>query len=194
MSSAQEIKTVALRLFTQNGYEGTSLSEIANGVGITKSSIYAHYKGKEHLFLAVFDDALWDYNNHVEQMTKEIKHDSVEQQLYKILADICSYYHNSEEKVVFLKRAMLFPPAFLQEELREKFATSEKALLQMLYSIFEEGIEDGIIREEKTANLLGSYLCVLDGLFSHMVYYGMEGFEERLQSIWKIFWGGIQVV
>jgi AcrR family transcriptional regulator len=46
----QEIAKTALRLFLQNGYEGTSLNQIASQVGITKPAIYHHFKNKDELF------------------------------------------------------------------------------------------------------------------------------------------------
>lgn len=45
----------ALELFSENGYEGTSVDQIAKAVGIKTPSIYAHFKGKEELLGAVID-------------------------------------------------------------------------------------------------------------------------------------------
>ncbi|MBD2807322.1 helix-turn-helix transcriptional regulator, partial [Xenorhabdus sp. ZM] len=44
--TANRIKAVALSHFARYGYEGTSLANIAQEVGIKKPSIYAHFKGK----------------------------------------------------------------------------------------------------------------------------------------------------
>lgn len=46
----QQIAKAALRLFLQNGYERTSLNQIAARVGITKPAIYHHFKNKDELF------------------------------------------------------------------------------------------------------------------------------------------------
>lgn len=54
---SDEIKKAALKYFTIHGYEGTSLSQIAEEVGIRKQSIYSHFKGKDDLFLSVLKDA-----------------------------------------------------------------------------------------------------------------------------------------
>ena len=45
----------ALDLFSENGYEGTSVDQIAKAVGIKTPSIYAHFKGKEELLGAIID-------------------------------------------------------------------------------------------------------------------------------------------
>ena len=45
--TALRIKQTALGLFTEYGFEGTSMSDIAKAVGIKTPSIYAHNESKE---------------------------------------------------------------------------------------------------------------------------------------------------
>ncbi len=45
-----EILIKSLELFSVNGYEGTSIRDIAKEVGIKESSIYKHYKNKQDIF------------------------------------------------------------------------------------------------------------------------------------------------
>ncbi|GAY08340.1 TetR/AcrR family transcriptional regulator [Pseudonocardia sp. N23] len=54
----EQIREVALELFAERGYEGTSLREIAERLGITKAAVYYHYKTKEEIVGALFDDFL----------------------------------------------------------------------------------------------------------------------------------------
>src|SRR3954454_6889801 len=50
------IQRVALELFTTKGYEATSLRAIADELGIQKPSLYYHFKGKEDILRALFDE------------------------------------------------------------------------------------------------------------------------------------------
>lgn len=43
----------ALRLFARQGYEATSISDIAAELGMTKSALYKHYAGKQAIFDAI---------------------------------------------------------------------------------------------------------------------------------------------
>ena len=45
----KRIPEVALALFSQNGYVGTSMSDIAKQLGITKPALYKHYAGKHEI-------------------------------------------------------------------------------------------------------------------------------------------------
>jgi AcrR family transcriptional regulator len=52
------VLTAAVRLFNERGYDATSMFDIAESLGITKSSVYHHITGKEHLLQMAVDRAL----------------------------------------------------------------------------------------------------------------------------------------
>ena len=57
MSTKDKILDAALSLFAENGYDGTSVEQIASIVGIKAPSLYKHYKGKEDILNALIDYA-----------------------------------------------------------------------------------------------------------------------------------------
>lgn len=50
------IQSVALELFTEQGYERTSLREIAERLGVTKAALYYHFKSKDEIVDSLVDD------------------------------------------------------------------------------------------------------------------------------------------
>jgi len=52
------IQQVALELFTERGYEGTSLREIAERLGVTKAALYYHFKTKEDIVGSLVQDRI----------------------------------------------------------------------------------------------------------------------------------------
>ncbi len=46
----------AVELFTERGYAGTSLDEIARAARVTKGALYHHFGGKQALFEAAFEE------------------------------------------------------------------------------------------------------------------------------------------
>ncbi|MGW2304335.1 TetR/AcrR family transcriptional regulator [Streptomyces sp. NPDC001809] len=55
-NTRQRIQDVALDLFAEQGYEKTSLREIAERLDVTKAALYYHFKTKEDILIGVFED------------------------------------------------------------------------------------------------------------------------------------------
>ena len=55
MNTKEKIFNVSLDLFSKRGYDSVSLREIAEEVGIKKSSIYSHYSSKEAILMEIFN-------------------------------------------------------------------------------------------------------------------------------------------
>ena len=48
----------AIDLFIAQGYDATSISDLAASLGVTKSAVYHHFPSKESLLAAALDEAL----------------------------------------------------------------------------------------------------------------------------------------
>jgi AcrR family transcriptional regulator len=55
-NTRQRIQDVALELFAEQGYEKTSLREIAERLDVTKAALYYHFKTKEEIIVSLFED------------------------------------------------------------------------------------------------------------------------------------------
>jgi len=54
----EAILRTAIELFNKQGYDGTSVADLAAELGLTKSAIYHHVPSKEHLLAEALDEAL----------------------------------------------------------------------------------------------------------------------------------------
>ncbi|MFF4877878.1 TetR/AcrR family transcriptional regulator [Micromonospora sp. NBC_00858] len=54
----ERIKVVALELFTEQGYEKTSLREIAERLNVTKAALYYHFKSKDDIVASFVEERL----------------------------------------------------------------------------------------------------------------------------------------
>jgi AcrR family transcriptional regulator len=52
---SDDILEVATRLFAERGYEGVSMHDVADSVGMGKASLFYHFASKEVLYVAVVD-------------------------------------------------------------------------------------------------------------------------------------------
>ncbi len=63
-NTRDEILEAALELFSVNGYEATSISQLADAVGVRKASLYSHFANKQEILDTVINTVLAGYAEH----------------------------------------------------------------------------------------------------------------------------------
>ena len=63
-NTKQAILEAALELFSVQGFEATSISQITNAVGIRKASLYSHFENKQAILDALVQEVLEQYEEH----------------------------------------------------------------------------------------------------------------------------------
>jgi AcrR family transcriptional regulator len=196
-----KIKAAALSLFANNGYDATSMEQIATGVGIRKSSLYAFINSKEELFWEIYSDLETNYRQYMEQFLTDSANMPAPERLYFLFRHYlegttsCVAAENLQSKA-FLHRAQYFPPAAFKEKLLARILNNEMRLGEKYQEIISEGISRGLIREELPEAILLAYYSVRHGLAALMSVFMAEITEEeklaRIDKVWQIFWQGIK--
>jgi AcrR family transcriptional regulator len=62
---------VAIELFNKQGYDATSVGDLARELGLTKSAIYHHVPSKEHLLERALDEALGELSSALDVVRAE---------------------------------------------------------------------------------------------------------------------------
>lgn len=188
---ADLILQTAVSHFAKEGFEGASLSKIAKEVGIKKPSIYAHYKGKDDLFLSALQYSLYTQKDHLAVYFNSMKKEPLESILF-------GYYEwfakesQDNERMNFILRVAYFPPLKLEKEVGELFNPFFDSMHRHLTRLLRErNRQENILHSEDFSNAALAYLTVTEGTMTELVYSGMERYEKRLQAVWPIFWRGL---
>lgn len=163
----QAILQEALNLFSVRGYDGVSVKDIANAVGIKDSSLYKHYKSKQEIFATL----LAGMNKRFEETVAFYKLPQGEiEQVYK---------QYGENDLVWLKKAVkamflffmddVYAKQFIHLLMIEQYKNNEAAKL------FEEWFINGAITFQST--LFGrlmeeGYFRKADPLATATQFYG----------------------
>ncbi|MFJ7928281.1 TetR/AcrR family transcriptional regulator [Peribacillus sp. NPDC096448] len=188
---SNEIKEAALKYFTIHGYEGASLSQIAEEVGMKKQSIYAHFKGKDDLFLQVLRDAKETELSSKHQYFNKVDSKNPEKDLYGFLQLVIDLFQKNEH-IKFWLRMSFFPPAHLEKEIGQEVIDIEEKVQAILECKFQDWINAKLIVEDEAITPTYAFLGVVDSILLELVYGNDEKrLKDKLAASWKVFWRGI---
>ena len=160
MNTKKKIFDVALDLFSKKGYDSVSLREIAEEVGIKKSSIYSHYPSKEAILMDIFEylTNLFEYDELLNNKELNLSGDN------EILVDNPEmFYHRGSEAIKTMfsqeRNLKIWKLIFIQMHHNEtiRLFFQDEILVKPL--IFWNGFfsilkEKGIIRKDCNPELL----------------------------------------
>ncbi|GED15826.1 TetR family transcriptional regulator [Aneurinibacillus migulanus] len=188
---SNEIKEAALKYFTIHGYEGASLSLIAEEVGMKKQSIYAHFKGKDDLFLQVLRDAKETELSSKLQYFSKIGSQNPEKDLYGFLQLVIDLFQKNEQ-LKFWLRMSFFPPAHLAKAIEKEIIDIEEKVQAVLENKFQDWIDAKVIVKDAAKTPTFAFLGVVDSIMLELVYGNDEKrLKDKLEASWTVFWRGI---
>ena len=160
MNTKEKIFDVALDLFSKKGYDSVSLREIAEEVGIKKSSIYSHYPSKEAILMDIFEylTNLFEYDELLNNKELDLSEDN------EILVDNPEmFYHMGSEAIKTMfsqeKNLKIWKLIFIQMHHNETIRLFFQNEILVKPLIFWNGFftilkEKGIIRKDCNPELL----------------------------------------
>ena len=152
MSTKEKILEKALTLFAENGFNGTSVEQIAQNVGVKAPSLYKHFKGKEDILNSLIDLAESRYEENF----------GSDKNIGKIPDSIDEFIHETVEKIRFTMtdplirkmRIFLVQEQFRNERLAEITTRHQMDGVQKMYQTIIEGMmQKGILAKGNSALL-----------------------------------------
>jgi AcrR family transcriptional regulator len=186
----QTILENALKLFMEKGYEGASMNDIAVATGIRKASLYAHFKGKESIFTAVFADILTDYVRLIEEITAEQAGESALERLERMFMEYILYCHENS-KMYFWDRYFYYPPAFIAETMQRETQETQEQFLDAITRCMERGIRSGEIRPHSVPESVLAYYYLMIGIAMSVKLYDEETLRRDTGAAWNGYQHGL---
>ena len=147
MSTKERILDAALTLFAKNGYDGTSVEQIASIVGIKAPSLYKHYKGKEDILNALIDSAEARYEEMFGSEKNIGKVPQSREEFIKVTLKRISF--TIKDPVIRKTRMLLVQEQFRNERISEATTRHQLDGIQRMFAKIIKGMMDeGIVVED----------------------------------------------
>ena len=78
-----KILETAERLFSEKGFDATSIDSISKSVGINKATIYYHFKDKNDILISLYEGIIEDLNHHLnkEQVSNKSLQEKIKEEI-----------------------------------------------------------------------------------------------------------------
>ena len=177
MTTKDIIFQAAVELFSQKGYHGTSVRDIARKVGIKESSIYNHFHGKESIMQAILDFQLDIFNKAVEGMEKLkfTETDDITDPVEFWMAGTNEFLKYMDTLSELISQILL-NEMFLDRKCRQFYLDNMlKSRKELVIRLFREMQKKGIIKECDVEKTACQYIYMLQGLEIEIKLRILEG-------------------
>ncbi|NKY51372.1 TetR/AcrR family transcriptional regulator [Nocardia vermiculata] len=136
-----EIIDQAMRLFAERGYDGTTLQDIADAVGLSRPNLYNYVKSKEELLVAMVEATTQSAANSLREVRQRSDLDAAEK-LHALVRTLV--LNRAEQPAQF--RTLDRSDQALPPEIARKHLEGRRTVLREVTTVIEEGITGGRFR------------------------------------------------
>lgn len=180
LGAREKILREATRLFAERGFEGTSLRDLADAVGLQKGSLVYHFETKENIREAVLEALIDRWKDIVPQIV--LTATTGENRFERTIAESTRFFSEDPNRARFLLRECLDHPAELQARVEQL-----SPWLGLLADRIKQGQKEGIIHRDvdPLVYVWGVVLATIatmavTGMAAGII--GPERTEERIQT------------
>lgn len=140
-----EILQQAMRLFAERGYDGTTLQDVADAVGLSRPNLYNYVRSKEELLVAMVEATSQGAANTV-RAVRERADLAPSDKLRTLVRTLV--LQRAEQPDLF--RTLDRSEQALPPEIAERHLAARRAVLQELTAVLDEGVTAGRFRPSDT--------------------------------------------
>lgn len=184
-STRERVREAALELFGEKGYDGASMNELAERVGIAKPSVYNYYRSKEELLLDLVEEGMrqWD-----EACMPPFEGDEpFERQLARHLALTVRFAVERPHVVALFQLATSHVQGELAIRVQELVSGIEGSIRERVHERISVAVANGELDAE------AEEVHVFLGIFFHGLLFLQTNCphlvgptNERLESVWRM--------
>ncbi|MEU2779569.1 TetR/AcrR family transcriptional regulator [Streptomyces sp. NPDC007162] len=147
----------ALKIFWSKGYEGTSMTDLTEAMGINRPSLYAAFGNKEDLFMRALDLYVQGFHSAASGFAEEPTAYRAIEAFLRSTALLCSG-PSTPRGCLLVQGALAVGDS--SEAVREALAARRAAVLDAIAQRLQRGVEDGDLPGDTDVTDLAGYVMV----------------------------------
>jgi TetR/AcrR family transcriptional regulator len=159
------ILDAAIELFSEYGYDGVSMRQIAEAAGVSKANIYHHFNSKEALYLAILHGSARHLSEIVEVLAEG---EGDFQQRLRVFASTHLEHLFANE----MRLRLVLREAFSGDEDKSRMVAEQVVggTFNRVVAIFQAGQKAGVLRSDLDAGLCATLL-----MGANVFYFQAQG-------------------
>jgi len=177
------IMDAAIKLFSEKGFENTTVNQLAREAGVGKSTIYGYFQSKNEIFLAFCEDKInFVFTDLAEKRDPDTP---IQKQLMTLFMEQLRYVTRNYDFGRILVREMIFPKELTMEKSNE---LSER-YLNALGEILTRAVSRGELRDDLdllyvSGHFYAFYLLILSAWYQRRLQNEQE-VEDALRKLMR---------
>lgn len=182
----QTIMAHAARMFATQGYENTSLSQIASATGISKAALYHYFPAKQEIYDAIVVEMLQNMKDQVWARVEQ--QSSFKDRLKAFMTAHADFFQDNYQEFVTLLHGISGTSRGRSAEELAARARYENALR----SLVQSGTEAGDIRQQDTAVVARAILAPLNAMPRWFNPKGTRRAAEFAEEFFDLLFEGLR--
>ena len=177
----EKILAAALDMFSQYGFAGTNIRELAGSLGMGKSSMYRHFESKEDIWNALLDEMIAYYGERFGSAEHLPPVPNSLEELTQMTMRMVNFTVHDERIIMTRKVLTLeqFRDARARELATKHFLTG---LTEMFTHVFTGMMDKGLLRKDDPKMLAFAYTAPISALI-HLCDREPEKTEEAIKQV-----------
>ena len=140
-----QIKEAALQLFSEKGFYGTTITQIAEAAGLGKGTIYWYWKSKEELAFSLVEDMLSAFLELIEAARDE--EGGFEERFARLVKEVAELYVVEKEHCRLLWKFRADRHYIFDPDYTSKVTAYYVRIREAIADLIRQGVENGELRD-----------------------------------------------
>lgn len=184
--SRDQILESAAQVFCQKGYNGASMADIAEAVGLQKATLYHHFGSKQEILAELLDRAMAIVSGNMAQVLQMVSppDEKLKTAMRTYLQVLCEQPE--------LSSVLLLEYRALEKEQYKKHIHNRDKFEKMWRDLIKEGIDSGQLHSESVSMTVWALIGVMNWTITWYRPEGKLSAGEISDLFFKLFFEGLK--